>query len=275
MTATAVLYLTGLPVAVLIGLEAAAATRRLRRELANAGERLSVRVGRGTSLLLASSLASAGLIVFGLLMGWLAAALESPVDRPAFRWAISQFDRSPGFFQHTWYEWARLVTTMADSMQTRLLVIVAAVVLAIIWRRHRPWVPVVLIVGTYLVAYVAQKLLTRAVDRGHPPAEFGIVTLGTYPSGGCLRIVAVWGIIAVLLVRSFPNAPRRLAPSLAVMVAVASWTEAYTRLYLLKHWVTDVIGGLLLGSVLLLGAAVIAGSWIDRDAAVREPALSQ
>lgn len=269
MTATALLFLAGLPVAAVAGFEAGSVTSRLRRALSEAVRQLTVRLGRATSLLFTAAIASAALVVFGVLAGRLAAALESPIDRPAFRWAVRQFDRSPGFFHHTWYQWARLVTTMANSTQTRLLVIAAAVVLAVIWRHDRPWIPAMSVVGTYAVAYVAQGLLTRAVDRGHPPAEFGIVTLGTFPSGGCLRIVAVWGIIAVLLVHSFPRAPRWFASSLAGLVAVAAWTEAYTRLYLLKHWLTDVIGGLLLGCVLLVVAAVIVDCWVDGDGTVR------
>ncbi len=264
MTATAALFLAGLALAVVIGLAAEPISLGPRQAVTAAVDRLAERVGPSRALVLVGAAASAGFCALGLLIGALAAALETSVDKPAFRWAFRQVDRSPGLLHHDWYEASRYLTMMGNSLETRALVVVASVVLAILWRRRRPWVPVVVIVGTYLVAYVGQALMTKVIDRGHPPAAFGIVTLGTFPSGGCLRIVAVWGIVAVLIVRTFPRAPSWFGPALAVFVAAAAWTEAYTRLYLLKHWLTDIIGGVVLGAVLLVLATALATTWIDR-----------
>jgi len=58
----------------------------------------------------------------------------------------------------------------------------------------------------------------------------------------------------------------RLAPSrglrvgVAVVAVVLVALLALDRLYLEAHWASDVIGGVLLGGIMLLGATV----WLDR-----------
>ncbi len=56
------------------------------------------------------------------------------------------------------------------------------------------WIPPLALVATYGTEKYIQTALSRVVDRGHPPT-----TLGTYPSGGCARLLAVWGVSLVLI----------------------------------------------------------------------------
>ncbi|HEX9623561.1 MAG TPA: phosphatase PAP2 family protein, partial [Streptosporangiaceae bacterium] len=74
--------------------------------------------------------------------------------------------------------------------------------------------------------------------------------LGTYPSGGCDRVIVFYGLIAYLLWREF-SGQRRSAVWLAGGVAALGFNEAYSRVYLSLHWTTDAVSGLLYGTLLL------------------------
>lgn len=80
----------------------------------------------------------------------------------------------------------------------------------------------------------------------------------SFPSGHMMRTVIVYGLIA-FVVRRLSLSP--LAATLAAPVAVVIIVLiAFDRLYLDVHWESDVIGGLLLGSIALLAGTV----WLDR-----------
>ena len=229
MPPTVIVFLAGLPVAIAIGLVAARASAPARARLVEVERTATTRFGTGAGLVLFAALAWVAFNVVGTAIGKLAGALEGPIDRPAYRWAVRQYDRSPGLFHERWYHLNNAVTTMGNTLQSRMIVVLASVVLGALWWRRRFWIPPVLIVGTYLAAWSSQHVLTKVVDRGHPPLTFGTLSLGTFPSGGCMRIVSVWGIIAVVSVRTFPRAPRWFGGLLSVGVATAAYVEGYTR----------------------------------------------
>ena len=75
---------------------------------------------------------------------------------------------------------------------------------------------------------------------------------------GFLRTVIAYGLIAFVIHRLSPS---RRARNLAVIAAIAVIVlMAFDRLYLDVHWESDVIGGLILGSIGLLAGTV----WLDR-----------
>lgn len=80
----------------------------------------------------------------------------------------------------------------------------------------------------------------------------------SYPSGHVVRAVVAYGLIAFVVRRLSPSpVARALAfPVAAVVILLV----AFDRLYLDVHWESDVLGGLLLGAIALLGAIV----WLDR-----------
>jgi membrane-associated phospholipid phosphatase len=234
------------------GLAAAAASRvlaavpgwRARLE-APPGAAGLVRLGLRSAALLACSL------VLLLLAGFLAGAVEPWVDHPVFDFfGRHQTDSlTPAM---------NLLTQMGNRKQTRYVAVVCTVLLTLLWRRRR-WLPAVLVLGTVVVQRYGQLVLAKVVDRGHPPT-----TLGTWPSGGCARLIAIYGTILLLVLVGLGQRDRR--PSRVVVVALwsvlgaAAWIEAFSRTYLLKHWVTDVVGGLGFGLLLLAvtGVAVTA-----------------
>jgi membrane-associated phospholipid phosphatase len=94
--------------------------------------------------------------------------------------------------------------------------------------------------------------LRHVFHRLGPPTS----PLGTFPSGGCDRCILFYGLIAYLLWREF-SGRRSTAIMAASVVAALGFNEAYSRVYLGLHWLTDAVSGLVYG-VLLLAVFIAA-----------------
>jgi len=135
---------------------------------------------------------------------------------------------------------------------------------------NRYWVAPVLLVLTWLAIAQIQTALKHLVAGTVPDASLALGPAGPFPSGGAARIVGVAAMSAWLLGRIYGGSVSRWAWS---VVALLGWLEAYSRIYLGRHWVLDVLGGVLLGS-LVAGVLAIAGSFLPPPrSAARKGAL--
>lgn len=204
------------------------------------GERAAARLGRVGGALAVLVAGYAVTAVVGLALGFLAKALQSPIDEPAFRWVHARVSDS------TFTRGQDKLTLIGNNPIVQLVLLVGGVVLAFAYRR-RWWLPVVGLGVAYLAEKYTQRFLAHTVDRGHPPT-----TLGTYPSGGVGRILAVYGVVVVLVIMLQPGLSRAWRAGLWTGVVTAAGVEAFSRLYLSKHWLTDALFGLPFGTLLML-----------------------
>lgn len=216
------------------------------------GAAIAVRVigGRlGAALLIA--LAGSGFIMWFMWgVGEVVQALEPVVDHPAFSWV--EENRVGGAWDKIW-----LTLTNIGSLQvTQTLTVAASIGLAALWRHRRWWVPLVVLPLAYTMEKVLQDVLNGMVDRGHPPT-----TLGSFPSGGCARVIVVYGLIAFFTLRWRGASAKGWQMGLGVVLLLAT-VQAYARTYNLEHWITDVFGGLLFG-ILLLATMVAISAALD------------
>jgi membrane-associated phospholipid phosphatase len=187
-------------------------------------------------------------------LGRVAYRLEGAWDRPVYDW----------FREHqagaSWTRANEILTLMGDRHLIYGITAVVMVVLFLLAPRRR-WAPPFLAGMAVLIEQVVRVGLLKVVDRGHPPTSDG-----TWPSGGVGRILAIYGMLLFLLLWCAAerrvlitrcSAPRTVA-AVGVLLAAMATFEGYTRLYLLKHWLTDVLGGYVFGA-LLLAVFVFAG----------------
>ena len=246
--------------------------RAARGRLATrAGEAVTAVVGvlgrPVTAVVLLLAFAAAVVVVFWPL-GVLAHHLEGIVDRPVLRWVTSR--RNPDFESfNAWF------TALGDRYPLKWVTIAGALVFAVLWRR-RFWIPLLAIPAAFVLEQYVQAVVSKGVDRGHPPTG-----LGTYPSGGVARIVLTIGSLALFAVLTW-RLSRRWQVALGTVVLVLAGYEGYSRIYLQKHWLTDVLSSLLFGPALFLGYAVavvvLAGGTpqpgpVPAEARALEPAL--
>jgi YegS/Rv2252/BmrU family lipid kinase len=115
----------------------------------------------------------------------------------------------------------------------------------------------VYVFGAVFVAQALHRLLAWAFDRPRPSWQVAAhaVSSGSYPSGHVTAIAALAGALAVvarMLVRR-----RHLRRLYYTLLAAAVALVAVDRVLLGRHYVTDVVGGLLLGlGVVVAGMAV-------------------
>jgi len=185
-------------------------------------------------------IALGALAVYGVmaLLGLLVVHHGLAVDRPVYTWIT-------GHQAHSWAAVMNRFTKIGNTWTCWGAAAAAAVCLAVSWRTHR-WLPPAALGALIVVDHYTTLALRHTFHRLGPPDS----PLGTYPSGGCDRVIVFYGLIAYLLWREF-SGQRRAAIWAAAAVAVLGFNEAYSRIYLTLHWLTDALSGLLYGGLLL------------------------
>jgi membrane-associated phospholipid phosphatase len=241
----AVIVLSALGLAMAPRLSSASRPGGKRGRLSDAVDSSTGRFGRiptAAVFLVTGTLFTLGL---GFVIGNIAHALEDRVDWPVFRWWESrQISSWEGIeWAHVW----RDLTSIGSPVLTQDMTLIGGVVLALLWCRRQWWAPPLVLGLAYVIEKYGQILLKHAVHRGHPPT-----TLGTFPSGGCARVLCVYGLIIFVTLRWWRPESRRPWVAGAALLGFVLSIQAYARIYNLEHWLTDVLGGIIYGLMLLV-----------------------
>ncbi len=126
-----------------------------------------------------------------------------------------------------------------------LLPLRVAITVVLAVRRH--WAAL----GAWLATLLASELLIgplkALVDRPRPPDPLIVTSGASYPSGHAIASA----VTAIGVVMALASGRRRLHWMVAAVCLAA--LVALSRTYLSAHWLTDVVGGSLLGAGLALG----------------------
>jgi membrane-associated phospholipid phosphatase len=245
-TLAALVWLAG--IALILGAGALLARRERRAVPARAGRRgagAGLPSGGGQPVVmdlvrLGVLVAVGAVAVYGVMAALGAAVVHygPHIDKPVFTWIGT----------HRVHAWADLMdrfTKIGNTWTTWGACAAAACCLAVTWRARR-WLPPVVLAAVIVVDHFTTLALRHTFHRIGPPGSLD----GTYPSGGVDRVVLMYGMIAYLLWREFSG--RRPAAVWAVTaVAALAFSEAYSRVYLTLHWLTDSVAGLVYGGLLL------------------------
>lgn len=182
-------------------------------------------------------------------------------DRPVWAWLIDH--------RTAWVTAVAKVITEVGS--TAVMAALALVAAGWLWirqgRRRDALVVAVVTAGAGLLVAVFKPI----VGRVRPPEEFRLVTETnqSFPSGHALASIAVLGVLAaVFLAPVSARWPRRAGYVVIGLFVVAIGAS---RLYLGVHWVTDIVGGWLVGAGWLLLCLTAWQWWVAHRGASSAP----
>ncbi|WBB60693.1 phosphatase PAP2 family protein [Streptomyces sp. WMMC500] len=206
---------------------------------------------------------AAVLTLLSALLTALVAATWQPLtdtDRSVARRLHSAAVSEPG-----WTRANRVLTDWVwDPATMRLLIL--AVILWLLWRGARR-LPLWL-AGAVAVGWVLQYGMKAAVGRDRPKWSDPVdsASHAAFPSGHAMTVALVCGLLLWVLGRADGVPPGlRYAAWTAAAVSVAG--VCFTRVWLGVHWLSDVVGGTLMGAAV---AAITAVAYGARAPAARE-----
>lgn len=204
------------------------AERTLRRRAPFFDRRLNARYGWPVALeilLLAACLGAFG-------------ALSAAVTRDDF---VTEWDRDLNERLHDTHSRGVELFTHLGSFWGLLAVCLVATVLLV---RRRAWTDITLLVASLVGAALLNLLAKQAIARPRPLFHDPSVVTTTYsfPSGHTMGTTAVYAALAIIVARRTRYAPFVIAGSVAMIILIAA-----SRVYLGAHYVSDVVGGVLLG----------------------------
>lgn len=172
-------------------------------------------------------------------------------------------ERTRYVFDRAIADWARatvpgsalvVLADLTEAGSTVWLTVVTAAMAGWQWARGRPAVAFVCFAAGAANG-LAIRALKAAFGRVRPEHLTEIVTEASYsyPSGHAAGSILVYGLLAWLVTRDLP--PRRRLPAFCIALLLVAGIAA-TRVLLQVHYLTDVIGGVLLGVCSLTLAVV-------------------
>ena len=152
-----------------------------------------------------------------------------------------------------------LVDDLGLRSITALFLIITAV---LIGRRFKSWRPINLSILAFLLLNLTVGASKLLFGRTKPHSGFDLVLTDSglsYPSGHAANAILTWGMIAYLIFRYSHKEPFE-GMRLTWFVSIITTGVCLASLYRNTHWFSDLLGGLFIGSALLV--LVIA---IDRS----------
>ncbi|BEP13530.1 hypothetical protein acdb102_18410 [Acidothermaceae bacterium B102] len=148
------------------------------------------------------------------------------------------------------------VSNVFSPTTFRIVAVVAAVVLVI---RKSPRLAAWLVVTVWLSGFL-DDLVKSAVGRARPSFAHPVETLTSFsfPSGHALGSVVA---IGAFLLAGLPSVPRVWRRPLIALGVVVVLLVGYARIGLGVHYVSDVVGGWILGAAWLAGMTAAFKAW--------------
>ncbi|NRI69160.1 phosphatase PAP2 family protein [Rhodococcus sp. MS16] len=143
-------------------------------------------------------------------------------------------------------------------------IVLALVIGALLSRRARSPIPALILIGTVGAAALASTVTKTVVGRARPPIASQVLleTDHSFPSGHATEAMALFVTAALILGYSW--SPSRRAVLLVTAAAVVV-VVSVTRLYLGEHWLSDVIGGMLLGGLAAVIGSALYSAWMGQS----------
>ncbi|AKH81155.1 membrane protein [Streptomyces sp. CNQ-509] len=157
-----------------------------------------------------------------------------------------------------WTKANRIMTDWVwDPATMRLLML--AVIFWLLWRGAR-LLPLWL-AGAVAVGWVLQYALKAGVGRDRPTWAHPVdsASHAAFPSGHAMAVALVCGLLLWVLSR-MPGVPAGLRYAAWTAAAVSVAGVCFTRVWLGVHWMSDVIGGALMGAAIAAITAVAYGA---------------
>ncbi len=188
--------------------------------------------------------------------GWLVSQVEG-------EGSLVRLDTSAARHLHAWVRDAptivrllQAVTFLGSTVWIYMIGIPAAL---FVWRRHHVRLAVFLAV-TVVGGGVLNSVLKAVVDRPRPSLVDPVAVADgrSFPSGHAMTATVVYG--ALLLV-FLPVVARRLRPVVIGAAVVLVAAIGFTRLALGVHYISDVLGGFVLGLAWLAASVAAFSTW--------------
>ena len=124
----------------------------------------------------------------------------------------------------------------------------------IISRRFKSWRPINLSILSLLLLNIVVGVSKLLFGRTKPSTDFDLVFTDSglsYPSGHAANAVLTWGMMAYLIFRYSHKEPFE-GMRLTWFVVIVTVGVCLASLYRNTHWFSDLLGGLFIGSALLV-----------------------
>lgn len=141
------------------------------------------------------------------------------------------------------------LTMLGDTVV--VLAMMTTIVGWLVWRRA--WRAAIFSTMIFAGGKLVSVLLKHFVHRARPVELYNGSEAFSFPSGHATMAAITFGVLAVLASHAMSRWSRSLVHAACGLVVISI---AYSRIYLGVHWLSDVLGGLLLGGILVAAFGV-------------------